>query len=115
MAACFGELEWRDQEVEELLISVIKEDKDDTVRRRALFSLGKIATLAEDIRRQGVEFLCHGVDQLNAIEKKYVAEAIGYIGTTEDPEVGEVILKLLEDDNEDVKREAGKALSHLNT
>jgi len=111
----FGELKWNEQPVIDLLKVVFdNEEEDSSMRRRAALSLGKITKLDENLRRKAITFLCHNVLKLNAEEKKYTAEAIGYLGTTEDPQVGITILQLLEDENEEVKKEAGKALSALN-
>lgn len=59
-------------------------------------------------------FLCKDIQQINTEEKKCVAQAIGYLGPPNE-EVISVIFKLLEDENEVVKKEAGKALSMLNS
>jgi len=115
LALTIAELNWKDEKLISLLANALDNDVDNNVKRRAALALGKLAIEDEELKRKAVSFLCKDVDQLPAEEKRCVAEALGVLKMIDDPEVAVTILKLLEDESDIVKKEAGKALSVLNT
>jgi len=108
----FGELNWQDERVVNLLEEHLQ-DESQNVGRRAALALAKI-NASEEIRKKASEFLCNSQFQdLEPEEQRCLAETLGLLKII-DGNAGEILLLLLESEHEEVKRAAGKALSILN-
>jgi len=110
-----GELKWKDEKTISLLMNILNNESHIPMKRRAALSLGKM-NVSEEIRRKALNIICQeGItEELNWKERKYIAEAIGSLGIRDESDAFILILKLLEDENEEVKKEAGRSLSLIN-
>jgi len=113
MALTLGTLKWASEKVTPYLIKLL-EDKDPKVKRRAAIALGKLRA-SEELRTKAASIIAHDADisNLDWKEKASLAEGIGLLQSPDEQQI-QIIFKLLADDNEEVKRVAGKALSQLN-
>jgi len=113
MALTLGTYGWAMDKVIPYLDKML-DDKDPRVRRRAGIALGKLGA-SEELRKKAATIIVGDgeVDNLEWKEKVSIAEGIGLFRSPDDLQI-QTIFKLLSDDNEDVKRAAGKALSQLN-
>jgi len=111
-----GELKWNDDKTISFLMNILNNNEIDilSIKRRAALSLGKM-NVSEEIRRKALEIICQEeIEGLDWKERKCIAEAIGSLGIRDDNFTFNLIFKLLEDENEDVKKEAGRSLSLIN-
>jgi len=104
-------MNWKEPQIYQLLTEYL-DHKNANVKRRAALALGKLGA-EEPIRRIAAGLICKDVAFSGPVEQKCVAEALGALKIM-DEEVGNVLLSFLENEYEDVKRAAGKALSELN-
>src|SRR5690348_6425645 len=97
-----------------VLVKILGGDTDARVRRRAAAGIGKLLgqNISEDIKMKAIKELC--IREMSGdAEDLYVAVGLRDLGANE-PEQVAVLLKLLENHpNEEVKREAGKALEYF--
>jgi hypothetical protein len=84
---------------------------NESHRIYALAALSKIGEMSDDEKKEIAQALCKEA-RTNRVDYE-VPIGLRYLGITDDPEIGETLLYLLQNGGDKIREEAGKALSAL--